>query len=97
MSQTPDIERREHDANENPYRRHLQRDTLETLRSQRTDLQNTIIRLTRELGEARDAEAAEIVELLRGRLAHTFGRHCADSIAHHEHRKELSHEPEKRP
>ena len=33
-------------------------DTIEALRSEVIDLQNTIVRLTRELGEARDAEAA---------------------------------------
>lgn len=37
---------------------------LDEARSERTDLQNTIIRLTRELGAARDAEAAAIVDWL---------------------------------
>lgn len=60
--------------------------------AERTDLQATIARLTSELAEARDAEAAEIVAWLRetdwGEDDDDLYGALADAIALHEHRKD---------
>lgn len=74
---------------------YLNADTIEALRSEAT-----VIRLTRELGESRDAEAAEIAAWLRGPFCQmrrhpedkAFARMIAAYITRHEHRKELSHD-----
>lgn len=76
-------------------------DTIEALRSEVTDLQNTIARLTREIGSARDTEAAEIVAWLRRdtpepshlkaagpRIVAACALDFADAITRHEHRKD---------